>query len=100
MTDHKPTQTQTESKADVSAPAEGEFIETRGDRENPDSANAGDPAPDPNDAKASQPALPGGTNAGSPKAGKPIPADELTEEEQMALYEEALKEDDWGHQPC
>ena len=25
---------------------------------------------------------------------------ELTPEEQMARYEEALKEDDWGHQPC
>ena len=24
----------------------------------------------------------------------------LTPEEQMALYEEALKDDDWGHQPC
>ena len=24
----------------------------------------------------------------------------LTAEEQMALYEEALKNDDWGHQPC
>jgi len=32
------------------------------------------------------------------------PADEgapkLTPEEQMARYEEALKEEDWGHQPC
>jgi hypothetical protein len=25
---------------------------------------------------------------------------ELTAEEQMALYEEDLKESDWGHQPC
>ena len=25
---------------------------------------------------------------------------ELTPEEQMALYEEDLKETDWGHQPC
>jgi len=24
----------------------------------------------------------------------------LTPEEQMALYEESLKETDWGHQPC
>jgi hypothetical protein len=24
----------------------------------------------------------------------------LTPEEQMALYEESLKESDWGHQPC
>ena len=27
-------------------------------------------------------------------------AAELSEEEQMAQYEEALKETDWGHQPC
>jgi hypothetical protein len=24
----------------------------------------------------------------------------LTKEEQLALYEEDLKEHDWGHQPC
>ena len=28
------------------------------------------------------------------------PANELSEEEQMAQYEESLKETDWGHQPC
>ena len=27
-------------------------------------------------------------------------AKKLTPEEQMALYEEDLKESDWGHQPC
>lgn len=27
-------------------------------------------------------------------------AKELTPEEQMAIYEESLKESDWGHQPC
>lgn len=30
----------------------------------------------------------------------PVPKKELTPEEQMALYEEDLKETDWGHQPC
>ncbi|MEE2614385.1 MAG: hypothetical protein VYC62_02235 [Verrucomicrobiota bacterium] len=25
---------------------------------------------------------------------------ELSKEDQMAQYEEALKESDWGHQPC
>ncbi|MCB1077719.1 MAG: hypothetical protein KDM63_20410 [Verrucomicrobiae bacterium] len=25
---------------------------------------------------------------------------ELTAEEQMARFEDALKEEDWGHQPC
>jgi hypothetical protein len=28
------------------------------------------------------------------------PINELTPEEQMALYEKELKENDWGHQPC
>ncbi len=28
------------------------------------------------------------------------PSKTLSEEEQMARYEEALKEEDWGHQPC
>jgi hypothetical protein len=28
------------------------------------------------------------------------PAKKLTPEEQMALYEKDLKENDWGHQPC
>ena len=28
------------------------------------------------------------------------PAEALSPEEQMALYEKELKENDWGHQPC
>ena len=28
------------------------------------------------------------------------PVDEMTEEEQMAAYEEEMKNSDWGHQPC
>jgi len=28
------------------------------------------------------------------------PVKKLTSEEQMALYEKDLKENDWGHQPC
>ena len=40
--------------------------------------------------------------------GEPAPATgdkravlrKLTPEEQMALYEKELKENDWGHQPC
>ena len=31
---------------------------------------------------------------------KPVDPNELSEEEQMALYEENLKDSDWGHQPC
>jgi len=32
--------------------------------------------------------------------GKSATAKILTPEEQMALYEKDLKENDWGHQPC
>jgi len=28
------------------------------------------------------------------------PVSKLTPEEQMALFEKELKENDWGHQPC
>jgi len=34
------------------------------------------------------------------KPPEPISANELTPEEQMALFEKELKENDWGHQPC
>ena len=34
-----------------------------------------------------------------PEGGEPAEPT-LTAEEQMALYEESLKETDWGHQPC
>lgn len=46
----------------------------------------------------------------TPATATPMPADvvaepaidpnQLTPEEQMALYEKDLKENDWGHQPC
>ena len=44
----------------------------------------------------------------SPKNSQPEPKqteksvdpNKFSEEEQMALYEEDLKESDWGHQPC
>jgi len=41
--------------------------------------------------------------AGTPPAAapqQPQAVKELTPEEQMALYEKDLKENDWGHQPC
>jgi len=46
--------------------------------------------------------------ANSPSASAPVtstapdsaPAASLTPEEQMALFEKDLKENDWGHQPC
>ena len=33
-------------------------------------------------------------------ASEPKPVNQLTPEEQMALFEKELKETDWGHQPC
>jgi hypothetical protein len=39
-----------------------------------------------------------GEGAESKPEGKAKP--ELTPEEQMAKFEEDLKENDWGHQPC
>ena len=36
----------------------------------------------------------------APKAGEPAPANSLTPDEQMKLFEKELKENDWGHQPC
>ena len=49
------------------------------------------PAPKPSDE--AKPAK--GTDA-----EKPVNPNDLSEEEQMALYEKDLKETDWGHQPC
>ena len=45
-------------------------------------------------------ALPAGGDGVVPTTGARPAADKLTAEEQMALFEKALKEDDWGHQPC
>ena len=50
-------------------------------------------------ADEKQPAeTPESTEPPEPPADKPKP--ELTEDEQMAAYEEDLKSSDWGHQPC
>ena len=38
--------------------------------------------------------------AAEPAAATEKPAKALTAEEQMALYEQDLKENEWGHQPC
>lgn len=51
---------------------------------------------------------PGGSDAGEPKTSAPpspaateqAAAIPLSPEEQMALYEKDLQENDWGHQPC
>ncbi|GDY20659.1 hypothetical protein LBMAG56_20050 [Verrucomicrobiota bacterium] len=39
-------------------------------------------------------------SAAAAAASSPVPAEKLTPEEQMALFEKSLKEEDWGHQPC
>ena len=31
---------------------------------------------------------------------KTKPVEEMSEEEQLAAYEEEMKNSDWGHQPC
>ena len=54
----------------------------------PESERRAPPRPDPREAPAAT-----GT-------GTPPPKKQLTPEEQMALYEDDLKENDWGHQPC
>jgi len=36
----------------------------------------------------------------APVSGEATPVKKLTPEEQMALFEKDLKENDWGHQPC
>ena len=41
--------------------------------------------------------------ANTPDTAKPneeSSASQLTPEEQLALFEKELKENDWGHQPC
>jgi hypothetical protein len=38
--------------------------------------------------------------AGASTETEPRAAKKLTAEEQMALYEKELKDNDWGHQPC
>jgi hypothetical protein len=40
------------------------------------------------------------SDADASGSGKPKSAEKLSAEEQMALYEKELKENDWGHQPC
>ena len=38
--------------------------------------------------------------ASLPPGGDVAAANKLTPEEQMALFEKELKENDWGHKPC
>jgi hypothetical protein len=40
------------------------------------------------------------SDSGASTAEKAKSTERLSPEEQMALYEKELKENDWGHQPC
>jgi hypothetical protein len=51
-------------------------------------------------AKGAAERLPPGGDADAPAAEDQTTPSQLTAEEQMALYEQDLKENDWGHQPC
>lgn len=56
-----------------------------------------------NDPKHDEPAPREPARAGESQqtaAGNPPTPSQLTPEEQMALFEKDLKENDWGHQPC
>ncbi len=67
-----------------------------------------DPAPDPPEkARDVSDDEPGPSGASKPPvadqsggAAEESDGEELSAEEQMARYEESLKNDDWGHQPC
>ncbi|MBM3877438.1 MAG: hypothetical protein FJ386_12050 [Verrucomicrobia bacterium] len=61
------------------------------------------PTGDPKESAAPAPgSSPNGRHPAAPDAAgvSGVPTKELTPEEQMALYEADLKENDWGHQPC
>ena len=60
-----------------------------------------DPIPPASDQGRVAPAKsPTGTEPNLAAGQKPGDVSQLTAEEQMALYEKELKENDWGHQPC
>lgn len=44
--------------------------------------------------------VPPAGEADIPPTGEPVPANQLSPEEQMARFAKELKEKDWGHQPC
>lgn len=46
------------------------------------------------------PSTPADAGTGVKTSDADAPTKELTPEEQMALFEKELKDNDWGHQPC
>jgi len=63
-------------------------------------ASPGGNPPDLQPAAQSDPVTAGSDNTSSPTLPSSSPIPKLTPEEQLALYEKELKENDWGHQPC
>jgi hypothetical protein len=55
--------------------------------------------PKPNEPSSATPASTT-VPAKSADASETPAANQLTKEEQWALFEKELKESDWGHQPC
>lgn len=55
--------------------------------------------PSPGATSAQPPVVPAAENA-TPVPTELLPVNQLTPEEQMKRFEDALKETDWGHQPC
>jgi hypothetical protein len=60
-------------------------------------SNPLEPASD-SDHKANKAEL--GTSGNQPTPPNTEETKKLTKEEQMAKFEEAMKNEDWGHQPC
>jgi hypothetical protein len=58
------------------------------------------PEPSNNPNKPQPPQDPNADPAAPASAQSAPQPKELSPEEQMALYEKELKENDWGHQPC
>lgn len=65
-----------------------------------DSNRINDVAPESGKDKATEASQK--TRLGSIKEAKDevVDVSKLSKDEQMALFEKQLKEDDWGHQPC
>jgi len=55
--------------------------------------------PKTNSSESTSPAS-AGAPAKNADAGEAPAPNQLTKEEQWALFEKELKESDWGHQPC
>jgi hypothetical protein len=60
---------------------------------NPDNVESGLP-------ESEKPVLGKGIDPTATTSSEKLAAKKLSKEEQMALYEENLKDSDWGHQPC